>query len=74
MDDIFIERLVLDIPGLTTGQAEELSEHIGEGLAVAKPKDGSFGWLIVELNDQATSKDLPRLAQAIVDSIMQQIG
>jgi hypothetical protein len=74
MDDIFIERMVLDIPGLTAGQAEDLSAQVGKGLAAAKPTAGSFGSLTVELNDQAASTDLPRLAQAIVDSIMQQIG
>lgn len=74
MDDIFIERLVLDIPGLSAVQAEELSAQVGKGLAAAKPAGGHFGSLVVELNDQAASNDLPRLAQAIVDSIMQQIG
>jgi hypothetical protein len=74
MDDILIERLVLDIPGLTPAQAEELSEDVGKGLAAAKPNEGSFGSLIVDLNDQAISRDSPRLAEAIVDSIMHQIG
>lgn len=74
MDDIFIERLVLDIPGLTPAQAEEVSAHVGKGLAAAKPKEGSFGSLVIDLNDQAAGRDLPRLAEAIVDSIMQQIG
>lgn len=74
MDDILIDRLVLDIPGLTPAQAEELSQQVGKGLAAAKPKEGNFGLLIIDLNDQATSRDLPRLAEAIVDSIMQQIG
>lgn len=74
MDDIFIERLVLDIPSLTVAQGEELSQQVGKGLAAAKPKEGNIGSLIVDLNDQATSRDLPRLAEAIVDSIRQQIG
>jgi hypothetical protein len=74
MDDIFIDRLVFDIPGLTPAQAAELSEHVGKGLADAKPKDGSVKSVVVELNDAAASQDLPRLANAIVDSIMQQIG
>jgi hypothetical protein len=74
MDDILIERLVLDIPGLTPAQAEELSQHVGKGLSNAEPKDGDFESLVVELNDQAASRDLHRLAEDIVDSIMQQIG
>jgi len=74
MDDIYIERLILDIPGLTAGQAEELSGQVAKGLAAAKPGNGSFKSLLVELNDQATGNDLPRLAEAIVESIVQQIG
>lgn len=73
MDDILIERLVLDIPGLTTAQAEELSERVGQGLARAKPREGSFGTLTVDLNEQATSRNLPRLAEQIVDSLLRQM-
>jgi hypothetical protein len=74
MDDILIDRLVLDIPGLTPTQAKELSQRVGQGLADAKPKEGSFGSLTVDLNEQATSRNLPRLAEEIVDSILRQIG
>jgi hypothetical protein len=74
MDDIYIERLILDVPGLTTGQAEELSGQVAKGLADARPGNGNFRSLLVELNDQPTDSDLPRLAAAIVESIVQQIG
>ena len=73
MDDILIERLVLDIPGLTSAQAEELSKRVGEGLAKAKPREAEFGTLIVDLNEQATSRNLPRLAREIVDSLLRQM-
>ena len=74
MDDIYIERLVLDIPGLSTEHAKELSKRVGDGLARKAPREGSFGALTVDLNEQATSRNLPRLADEIVDSIMKQIG
>ena len=74
MDDIYIERLVLDIPGLSTEHAKELSKRVGDGLAQKSPRAGSFGTLTVDLNEQATSRNLPRLADEIVDSLLRQIG
>jgi hypothetical protein len=74
MDDIYIERLVLDIPGLSTDDAKELSKQVGEKLAKRSPSEGSFGTLTVDLNEQATSRGLPRLSDEIVDSLLRQIG
>jgi hypothetical protein len=74
MDDILIDRLVLNIPGLTTAQAEELSDRVGKGLAAAPLPKGEFGTLTVDLNDQATSRNLPHLADEIVNSLLRQIG
>ena len=79
MDDITIDRLVLDIPGLTVDKAKELSGHVGKGLADAEskssaPQESSFAMLTVDLNDEAISRDLPRLADMIVDSILRRIG
>ena len=74
MDDITIDRLVLNIPGLTVAEAQELSGRVGERLADASLKPGDFGNLSVDLNDQAVSRNLPRLADMIVDSILRQIG
>jgi hypothetical protein len=74
MDDIYIERLVLNFPGLTTENAKELAKQVGDGLAQKKPPEGNFGTLTVDLNDQATSKNLPRLADEIVNSLLRQIG
>jgi len=73
MDDILIDRLVLNVPGLSTHQAEDLARRVGEGLASASPRQGDFGSLIVDLNDRALSKDLPRLAEAIINSLLQQL-
>lgn len=74
MDDISIERLVLNVPGLNAKQAEELAQRVGDGLAAGPVRSGSFGTLNVELNDQAISNDVPRLANAIVGSLLRQIG
>jgi hypothetical protein len=75
MDDIYIERLVLDIPGLTTEKAKELAKRVGDGLAQKKPAaGGEFGTLTVDLKEQATSHNLPRLADEIVSSLLRQIG
>jgi hypothetical protein len=74
MDDIYIERLVLNIPGLSTENAKELAKRVGDGLAQKKPREGDFGNLTVDLNEQATSRNLPRLADEIVSSLLRQIG
>jgi hypothetical protein len=75
MDDIYIERLVLNIPGLSNENAKELAKQVGDGLAQKKsPSEGNFGTLTVDLNEQATSRNLPRLAEEIVNSLMRQIG
>ena len=74
MDDIYIERLVLDIPGLSTEDAKELSKHVGDGLAKKANGAGTFETLTIDLNEQAASRNLPRLADQIVDSILKQIG
>lgn len=74
MDDISIERLVLNMPGLATEQARELAQSVGRGLAANSVPPGCFGTLTVELNDRAMSQDIPRLANAIVTSLLRQIG
>jgi hypothetical protein len=76
MDDISIDRLILDIPGLTPGEARELAQKVGEGLSTAKAPapSGSFETLTVDLNGQAGSRNIPRLANAIVSSLLRQIG
>jgi len=74
MDDISIDRLILDMPGLTAGEAKELAQKVGDGLAAATAPSGSFETLTVDLNDQAGSRNVPRLANAIVSSLLRQIG
>jgi hypothetical protein len=74
MDDIYIERLVLNIPGLSTENAKELAKQVGDGLAQKHPPEGNFGSITVDLNEQATSRNLPRLADQIVNSLLRQIG
>ena len=74
MDDISIDRLVLDLPGLGSDEALELAKQVGEKLAAASPKPGRFASLTVDLNEQARSRDLPRLADAVVESLLEQMG
>jgi hypothetical protein len=74
MDDILIERLVLDIPGLTPAQAKEVSERVGKGMADAKVPAQKFGNITIDLNQQAASRGLPHLAEEIVNSLLRQIG
>jgi hypothetical protein len=74
MDDISIDRLVLDVPGLTPAEAEELAKQVGKGLAAATAKPGTFTKISVDLGETATSGNVPRLANAIVDSLLGQIG
>ena len=74
MDDILIERLVLDIPGLTPAEAGQVGDRVGKGLAARGLPKGDFGNLTIDLNEQATSRNLPHLADAIVEALMRQIG
>lgn len=73
MDDISIDRLVFDMPGLTEKQAQDLAQQVGQGLAAAKMPPGDFGSLTIDLNDQALSHDLPRLASEIVSLLIRQV-
>ncbi len=74
MDEITIDRLMLDIPGLTPRQAREVAERVGAGLAAAKPSGGRFDALPLELDARTPTGDLPRLADAIVHALLTQMG
>jgi hypothetical protein len=82
MDEITIDRLVFDIPGLTPGQARDLAERVGSGLAAAADTedlsptlgDVSFDGLSIDLNERIATANLPRLADAIVNTLLKQMG
>jgi hypothetical protein len=74
MDDISIERLIFNLPGFDAGQAQELAQHVAKGLAATPLRCGNFGTLVVELNERAACSDVPRLANAIIESLREQIG
>jgi hypothetical protein len=82
MDEIMIDRLVLAIPGLGPEDGAAVAERVGQGLAAAKtdgatPKKKSgndWGDLTIELNDQAASHGWQQLADAIVQSVLEQVG
>ena len=88
MDEISIDRLVLDIPGLTAEQARDVVDGVGRGLAkaYARPSkstapsvgDEGFDALSINLNDSAvnyrTASGASRLVDAIVASLLKQMG
>jgi hypothetical protein len=80
MDEISIDRLVLDIPGLNAAQARDLGQRIGEGLAAASTRNNAsyagadLDALAVDLNDLPANTGIPRLAEAIVSALLIQIG
>jgi len=80
MDEISIDRLVLDIPDLNAAQARDLAQHIGTGLATSSTKDNTphtgadYDSLAVDLNDRAADQGIPRLAEAIVSALLNQMG
>lgn len=76
MDDISIDRLVLEVPGLNAGEAARLARQVGAGLAAgaAAGGTGDFDMLAVWLNGGTGGADLPRLAAQIVGQLLQQIG
>jgi hypothetical protein len=80
MDEISIDRLVLDIPGLNATQARDLAQRVGAGIAAASTPDNTalkgtkFDALSVDLNDLAARQGVPRLAEAIVSALLIQMG
>jgi hypothetical protein len=74
MDDILIDRMVLDIPGLTPDQAEDVALRVGKGLAESKARPGTFSNLSVTLDPAATGAETPRLANLILAALLRQIG
>ena len=75
MDEISIDRLIFDIPGLNAAQARDLAQRVGEGLAgAASNTEGTFDALAVDLNYPATSENIPRLAESIVRALLTQMG
>jgi len=71
MDDISIDRLILEIPGLDAKQGGELARRIGEQLAAADAGPGDYQTLTITL-DADTPHD--RLATAIAAAFLRQIG
>jgi len=80
MDEISIDRLVFDIPGLNAAQARDLAQRVGAGIAAASTRDetafksAKFDALAVDLNDLAMRQGVSRLAEAIVSALLIQMG
>ena len=80
IDEISIDRLILDIPGLDAAQARDLAHHVGEALAASASADtgafsgANFDALAVDLNHPVSAGNMPRLADAIVRALLTQMG
>ncbi len=80
MDEISIDRLVFNIPGLNAAQARDLAQRVGAGIAAASTSDNAafnganFDALAVDLNDLAARQGVSRLAEAIVSALLIQMG
>lgn len=80
MDEISIDRLVFDIPGLNAAQARDLAQRVGAGIAAASTRDDAaftgarFDALAVDLNEITVRQGVPRLAEAIVNALLIQMG
>ena len=74
MDDISIDRLVLDIPGITPARAMELSRFLGQELAAAPAASGNFSNVTIDLAEGDNMSDTPGLAKSIAASLLRQIG
>jgi hypothetical protein len=79
MDEISVDRLVIDIPGINAAQARKLAQHVGAGIATASRDNAaktpvSFDTLSVDLNGLAAKEDIPRLAEAIISALLIQMG
>jgi hypothetical protein len=76
MDEILIDRLVFEIPGMGPDQARQVAEKVGAALgAGAKAGDSAaISHLAIEWDEQRDGHDPARLADAIVKAVMRQIG
>jgi hypothetical protein len=69
-DDVRIDRIVLELPGLSLAEARELAASVGEGLCAA---DGHHDRLSVEL-EWRPGEPNRRLAARIVSQLLRRIG
>lgn len=74
MDEIMIDQLLLEIPGLSPADAPRVAERVGQGLAAAQGGVEFHGDLTIDLNHQAASHGWEQLADAIVNSVIERIG
>lgn len=77
MDDIAIDRLILEVPGFTGDRAEDLARRIGAQLALGTAGPGVFGHIGITLDADSVDAQEPhpeRLATSIVAALLRQIG
>jgi hypothetical protein len=78
MDDVSIDRLVLEIPGLTPADAHELALRVGQQLAASTADQSEYqsSSVTIDLPAQTPGSrpDLGGLANQIVTALSRRIG
>ena len=69
--DVHVDRLVLDLPGLSQAEARELAAMVGEGLSSAGPI--RLDRLSIQI-ERSPGEPTNRLAARIVAQLLRQIG
>jgi len=69
--EVRVDRLVLELPGLSAAEAREIAAIVGEALAEARP--GSSDHLSVVV-DTHPFEPRERLARRIVAALLRQLG
>ncbi|MGA2047760.1 MAG: hypothetical protein ABSG96_08705 [Terracidiphilus sp.] len=76
MDEILIDRLVFEVPGIGPDVARQVAEKVGAGLAAGTNLSGgaAIDRLAIEWDEQRDGRDPAKLAEAILQAVMRQIG
>ncbi len=70
-EQVHVDRLILDLPGLTAAEARTVAALIGEGLAAAGPYRADSLAIEVERNPGESPQ---RLAARILAQVLRRIG
>lgn len=76
MDEILIDRLVFEVPGIGPDAARQVAEKVGAGLAECVHRSGgaAIDRLAIEWDEQKNGRDPAKLAEAILHAVKRQIG
>jgi hypothetical protein len=74
ISNISIDRLVLDILGLTAEQGKQVAQHLAAGLSASNVQPGDHARLSITLPANASGVSPERLANSILTAMLRQIG